>query len=63
MSDEEIVEKLDIIIGLLATQGKEKDEQIRILTSLDFTTKKISKLTGIPERSIRRIKSTKLKKK
>jgi len=63
MEKDEIIEKLDTIIGLLAIQNKEKDDQIRILYSLGFTSAKIGMLTGMNAASIRRIKSTKLKKK
>lgn len=63
MNNEKILEKLDVIIGLLAIQGKEKDEQIKILHSLGFTSKIISQLTGVPQGTIGRIRSTRLKKK
>jgi hypothetical protein len=63
MKEDEILNKLDTIIGLLAVQGKEKEEQIHILHDLSFTSKDISKITGIPEGTIRRIRSTKFKKK
>jgi hypothetical protein len=63
MSDKEILEKLDTIIGLLAIQGKEKEEQIGILYSLGFNSIKISKLMGIPDSTIRKYKRSKHKKK
>lgn len=63
MKEDEVLRKLDIIIGLLAVQNKDKDEQIRVLHDLEFTSKDISKITGIPEGTIGRIRSTKLKKK
>lgn len=63
MKENEILKKLDVIIGLLAAQGKGKDEQIRVLHDLGFVSKDISKITGIPEGTIGRIRSTKLKKK
>ena len=63
MTDKEVIEKLDIIIGLLASQGKEKEEQIKVLSSLDFTSETIEKITGIPAGTVRRIRTTKLKKK
>ena len=63
MNSKEILEKLDKIIGLLAIQGKEKNDQIKVLDSLGFTSKFISALTGIPEGTVGRIRSTKLKKK
>lgn len=57
-----ISEKLDMIIGLLAVQGKGKDDQIKILSSLGFTSSKIEMATGIPARTVRR-RSTKSKRK
>lgn len=63
MNNKEILKKLDMIIGLMAIKGKEKDEQIKILHSLGFTSKLISSLTGIPEGTVGRIRSTKLKNK
>jgi len=65
MSNDDILDKLDKIIELLsmqAIQGKEKNDQIKILNSLGFKSKLISDLTGIPNGTVRRIKSTKLKK-
>jgi len=62
MNDKEVIERLDKIIALLAIQGKEKDEQIKILHTLGYTSKMISELTGIPAGTIGRIRSTKLKK-
>lgn len=62
MNNEEILDKLDKIIGLLAIQGKEKKDQIKILDSLGFTSKFISALTNIPEGTVGRIRSTELKK-
>jgi len=62
MNDKEIIERLDKIIALLAIQGKEKNDQIKILHSLGFTSKVISEITGIPEGTVGRIRSTKLKK-
>jgi len=59
----EVLEKLDTIIGILAIQGKEKEEQIKILNSLNFTSQKIENCTGIPSGTVRRILSTKVNKK
>lgn len=56
---DKISEKLDIIIGLLATQGKTKKEQIKILSLLNFTSKTIEKITGIPAGTVRRVRTTK----
>jgi hypothetical protein len=41
---EEINEKLDKLIALNAIQGKNKQEQIKILSSLGFTNVEISRL-------------------
>ena len=62
MKEDKILDRLDKIIGLLAIQGKEKNDQIKILDSLGFTSKFISALTSIPEGTVGRIRSTKLKK-
>ena len=57
----EISDKLDKLIGLSAIQGKTKEEQIKILHQLGFTSKAIGMFTGIPEGTVGRIRSTKLK--
>ena len=65
MSDKqysEIKQTLDKIVGLLAIQGKEKNVQITILLSLGFTSIDIENITGIPSGTVRRLKSTTLKK-
>jgi len=70
MSEKEVIErldeisrKMDTLIGALAIQGKgDKQEIIKTLYSLGLTPKTINQLTGVPEGTIRRIKSTKLKK-
>ena len=51
---EEISEKLSKLVGLNAIQGKNKVEQIKILTALNFTNVEISNLTGIPKGTIDR---------
>lgn len=51
--DELIIAKLDTIIGLLASQGKEPDQQIKVLRSLGFTIKQISDVTGLPDGTIK----------
>ena len=48
----EISEKLDKLIAVTATQGKERDDQIKILTSLGFTNQEISNLTSIPKGTV-----------
>jgi len=49
---EEISNKLSKLIALSAIQGKAKVEQIKILTTLEFSNSEISKLTGIPKGTI-----------
>jgi len=44
---EEISQKLDKIIGILAIQGKSETTQIRILKKLKFSADDIGKLLGI----------------
>lgn len=48
----EISEKLDNLIGIMAIQGRDKDEQVKILTSLEFSNALISKVTGIPKGTV-----------
>lgn len=48
----EISDKLDMLIAVTATQGKERDEQIKILVSLRYSNSKISMLTGIPKGTV-----------
>jgi hypothetical protein len=45
----EISGKIDRMIGLLATQGREKNEQIRVLRKLGFDWKTIGDMTGVNE--------------
>lgn len=49
---EEINEKLNKLIALSAVQGKNKQEQVKILSSIGFTNVEISKLTGIPKGTV-----------
>ncbi len=48
-----LVKKLDTIIALLAIQGQDETKKIIVLKSLGFTYKEISKLTGIPEGTLK----------
>ncbi|MBN8585872.1 MAG: hypothetical protein J0M37_12330 [Ignavibacteria bacterium] len=57
----QIVEKLDIIIAILLTQGKERDEQIKVLAAKGFSNADISGILGIPKGTIDGIRA-KLKK-
>jgi hypothetical protein len=49
---EEINDKLNKLIALNAIQGKSKQDQIKILSSLGFTNVEISRLTGIPKGTV-----------
>ena len=62
MENKEVVERLDKIIGLLAIQGREKEEQVHILYALGFNSKQISSMMGIPDGTIRKIKAKRAKK-
>lgn len=53
----EISEKLDKLIGVIAIQGKNKDEQVKILVSLGFTNAEISKLTSMPKGTVDTIRA------
>ena len=53
MKEDEILKKLDTIIALLATQGKEDEKKLKILKSLGLPYSEISKLTGIPEGTLK----------
>ena len=48
----EISEKLDNLIGIVAIQGRDKEEQVKILTSLEFSNALISKVAGIPKGTV-----------
>jgi DNA-directed RNA polymerase specialized sigma24 family protein len=64
MTNSEIFKKLDTIIALLATQGKEEKEKLKILKSLEFPYSEISKLLGVPIGTLKTwdFKKRKLKK-
>lgn len=53
MKEDEMLKKLDTIIALLATQGKENDEKLKILKSLGYPYSEISKLMGVPEGTLK----------
>lgn len=53
----EICEKLDKLIGITAIHGKNRDEKIKVLASLDFTNAEISKLTGTPKGTVDTIRA------
>jgi uncharacterized protein (UPF0218 family) len=62
MENREVIERLDKIIGLLAVQGKEKEEQLKVLTALGFSNSDMSTLTGIPKGTIDVIRANQKKK-
>lgn len=51
---EEISKKLDKLTGILAINGKDEDQQIKILTDLDFTSAEVGSLLGLPAGTVRR---------
>jgi len=48
---EEISEKLDKIVALIAIQGKEEDAQIRILKKLGMKSEEVGDLLGVKGRA------------
>lgn len=61
----EISQKLSKLIAINSIQGKDKDSQVKILTSEGFTNAEISSLLGIPKGTVDsiRAKKEKVKKK
>lgn len=53
MKEDEVLKKLDTIIALLATQGKEDVEKLKIMKSLGYPYSEISKLIGVPEGTLK----------
>jgi hypothetical protein len=53
----EMNKKLDRLIGILATQGKDRDDKIRILVSLGFSNSEISRLIGVPKGTVDSIRA------
>ncbi len=51
---EEMNQKLDKLIGLIAIQGKEESQQIKILTDFGFNSTEVGNLLGIPPGTVRR---------
>lgn len=58
----EICIKLDDLISLFAVQGKEKEEQIKIMVNNGYSNSKISKLIGIPKGTVDSIRANFKKK-
>lgn len=59
---EEISERLDKVIGLLAIQGKTQDEQIDILTELGFDSKTVGLFVGLSGDAVRKRRSERKKR-
>jgi hypothetical protein len=57
----EINIKLGKLIGLLAIQGKARDDQVHVLASLGFSNSEISNLTGIPKGTVDVVRARKKK--
>lgn len=57
----EISIKLDYVIALLASQGKERDDQIKILVAQGFSNSIVAKLLGIPKGTVDMIRARKKK--
>lgn len=49
----EINEKLNKILGLMATQNKPRPEQLKILDGLGFSSMEIGKILGISDGAVR----------
>jgi len=58
---EEISGKLDKLIGILAIQGKNEDDTIKILKKLGFTSEETGTLVGLTDAAVRMRKSWKEK--
>lgn len=58
----EISQKLDQLIAVIAIQGKEKNDQIKILASLGLSNSNIANLIGIPKGTVDRIRASLNKK-
>lgn len=56
-----LTQKIDTLISIIAIQGKEQDEQVRILRTLDYSIIEIANLLGVNSRTIDR-KIAELKK-
>ncbi|MBU0529149.1 hypothetical protein KKF86_05255 [bacterium] len=58
---QEINHKLNIIIGLISIQNKERDDQIMTLVGQGFSNKETGEILGIPKGTIDRIRAQKKK--
>ncbi len=59
---ESINSKLDDLIAIMMIQGKEKEDQVRILVDNGFTSRNIGLILGIPKRTVEGIRARKIKK-
>lgn len=59
----EISRKLDDLVTLFSVQGKEKEEQIRIMVSNGYSNSQIAKLLGLPKGTVDSIRAKFQKKK
>jgi hypothetical protein len=57
----DINDKLNKLIAMIAIQNRTKDEQIEILTKLEYSVEEICLFTGIPNRTVIR-KRAKIRK-
>lgn len=53
----DINDKLDTIVALLKINGKERDDQIKILVNMEFSNSQISKLLDIPKGTVDTIRA------
>lgn len=53
----EISKKLDILIGSLLIQDKERNDQIKILANNGFSNSEIGKMLGIPKGTVDSIRA------
>lgn len=56
---QEISEKLDKLMRILAIQGKDIDTQIKILKKLGFTSEETGNLVGLTDMAVRKRESWK----
>lgn len=48
----EISRKLDYLLTILYVQGKEKEEQVEIMTNKGYTNREIADLLGMPKGTV-----------
>lgn len=54
---EDISEKLDRLIGIIAIQGKTQEQQIAVLSGLGFSSATVGALVGMKPATVRKRKS------